>query len=207
LIFHDVKNSIVEILGNSESGRFRTIGFKDRPASAESLLNRDRTVMVYYRAGQFNGAIGGPADHAAEFIIELSVARSAEADLATIDSPDSDDTDRAVALANMQDSRDLANDSLDELADIVLNIINDNRNRDLGMDVGEAADRWIPELIKNDLTLMGSLMVLTARMRLTCNMEEEFLGDIPVEAETPILNMEINTQGDEEITSLAAMEE
>jgi hypothetical protein len=44
-------------------------------------------------------------------------------------------------------------------------------------------------------------------MVLSCNLSEDFMGADLIEAKEPVFNIGINTQGDEEDTSLAGVSE
>jgi hypothetical protein len=178
--FRTIKASLISILGAAAAGRYRTIGYQQQGQSADENLSTNRSVQVFYQSGEFDksgGAISGPVMHDPTFAIQMTVAEAAKADLATINNAGSTPAQIAAALAAMQNAESLADDSMDELIDIIYNVIMDAENVDLGLNAGDVADRWIGSAQKNEPLRRGELVVLTAAMQLTCACDEEVTGD------------------------------
>lgn len=186
--FEILQSNIVTILGDAAAGRFRVIGYQSIVDDANEYLDSQRLVRIYYSEANFPkemGGIAGPIMHDVTFEIELMVSKSAEGDLATLDNPSSTPTQLQTALANVKNAEQLANNSWDELFGIVYQILMDARNRDLNMDIGIIANRWIDNPRKNEPGRIGvipgmsggKLVLISGSMQLTCRLEEPILGD------------------------------
>lgn len=186
--FETLQSSIVSILNTASAGRFRVIGYQSKTDDAEQMLNANRLVRVYYNEGQFpkdKGGLTGPIMHDAVYTIELMVTKSAVGDLATLANPASTPAQLQTALAGVKLAEQLADQSWDELAGIVYQILMDGRNLDLGMDVGIIANRWVNNPRKDqpggiDVArgiLGGKLITITGSMILTCTLYEPIDGD------------------------------
>jgi hypothetical protein len=184
--FRDVKETLVNHLGAEAAGRYRTIGYQDGETAAEEVLNNGRAVQVYYREGSFpkaGGSLSGPVVHDITFRLEMTVARAAEGDLTTLDDPSASDAARAVALATYQESCAMADESLDELADIIYQVVMDARFIDLGQTGSPVANRWIDRFEKANPITRAEFVILTGYFELTCRVDEAVTGDAGTEAD------------------------
>lgn len=190
--FETLQSNLVGILSAAAAGRFRVVGYQTKTEDAEETLNNNRLVRVYYNEGQFpkdKGGLVGPIMHDATYTIELMVTKSAKVDLATLDNPASTQLQLQTALANVKLAENLADQSWDELAGIVYQILMDGTNLDLGMPVGVIANRWLDNPRKDqpggiDVArgiIGGQLITITGSMQLTCTLEEDITGDVGVE--------------------------
>lgn len=192
--FREVKAAITTILGDAEAGRYRTIGYQRQGKSASEILGTKRFAQVYYAQGDFpkaSGSINGPVVHEATYRVELSVAASGLMDLATLNDAGATPAQRATALANAKETVERADESLDELWDIVYQVLMDARNIDMGLSTGAIADRWLDGFKKDAPLAEGQFAVLTGSAILTMRMAEQIEGDAgvapdPVEMETTL---------------------
>ena len=146
-------------------------------------MDSDRSVQVYFFRGEFpkgKGSTTGPVMHDLTFNLELAVSKAAEGNLTPILDPGASGPELKAALESFKEASGLANESLDELADVVFNIIMDARNIDLGHD-SVVADRWVPNIQKDQPIPRGDLVVLTGTMAVTCGIDEQLDGDPGVE--------------------------
>lgn len=179
--YRTIKTSLVEnILGPAEAGRFRTIGFQGQGRQAKEVLNSSRTVDVFYSSGEFSrrgSRQGGASQHDITFRIELTVSKAAQGDLSVINNPVSTPQQISTALSNFQEAAFLADNSFDELVDIIYQIVMDGRNLDMGLSKGNVANRFIPRIQKNSPVPRGEYVVLTGSMDLTLRTSEAIVGD------------------------------
>jgi hypothetical protein len=178
--FRTIKAALITELGNAEAGRYRTIGFQKQGQAAIENLGNNRSVQVFYQSGQFPESAGsrdGQVMHDPVYAIQLMVTTEAKADIATINNPASTPVQVAAAIAAMQNAENLADDSIDELIDIIYQVLMDAENIDIGLSVGDVADRWVDSVQKNEPLRRGEYVVLTASMQFTCSCDEEVSGD------------------------------
>lgn len=185
MTFATVSKNITAILGTAAAGRYRVIGYQSQSDDANEYKNSNRLVRVFYSEGNYpknSGGISGPVMHDATFDIELSVTKAAEGDLATLNDPLATPVQLQAALAGVKHAEQAANESWDELYEIVFGIIMDARNVDLDMPVGEIADRWIAQLKKDEPLKFGSLVMITGIAQLEVRMDEPILGETGTES-------------------------
>lgn len=178
--FRIIKNSIINILGTAEAGRFRTVGFQRQTKSSEEVINNNRLVTVYYSGGSFPKRAGrntGPVQHDITYRIELTVSKPASGDVSIINNPSSTPAEIAAAIEAIQEAAQLADESIDELFDIVYQILMDARNVDMGLTIGIVTNRWIDSIQKDEPRPKGDLVVLTGSANLTLRTAEQVAGD------------------------------
>jgi len=179
--FRIVKDAILTILGTAEAGRYQTIGFQRQRTDASQASGNNRFVQCYYSAGDFStrgGRLNGPIKHDMTFRIDLTVSAPAQVDLAVINNPTATPSAKATALANLQESSAIADESLDELVEIVYQVLMHGLNLDLGLSKGTVANKWLTDINKDRPIERGELMILTGSMRLTVRTTEQVEGDI-----------------------------
>lgn len=178
--FRIIKDSIINILGTAETGRFQTTGFQRQTKSAEEVIDNNRRVTVYYSSGSFPKNAGrntGPVQHDITYRIELTVSKSARGNLAIINNPSSTPAQIAAAIDAVQEASQLADESIDELWEIIYQILMDARNIDMGLTVGTVANRWLDSFQKDEPRPKGELVVLTGSANLTLRTAEQVTGD------------------------------
>lgn len=194
MAFRTVKAAIVTLLGTAAAGNFRTVGYQPQGESAEQNLDNERSVQVFYSKGTFpkaSASIQGPYDHLAKYDVWLTVSKAAIGDLSVLENPASTEGERAAALAAFELASPLADDSMDELIELVFQIIMQADNIDLGLDVGIVTNRWIGEIEKDQPTPRGRFVSLTALMPIACNMSEVVTGLIPTVGEEIDLELQV----------------
>lgn len=185
MTFATVAQNITSILGSAAAGRYRVIGYQSQSDDASEYNGYSRLVRVYYSEGNYprnSGGISGPIMHDASFDIELSVTKSAIGDLATLNDPGSTPVQLQTALAGVKHAEQAANESWDELYEIIFGIIMDARNVDLGMPVGDISDRWIAQSKKDEPLRIGGLVMITGIAQLEVRIDEPILGETGTES-------------------------
>lgn len=204
MTFRTLKQSIVDLLANNrndpETGdsRFQVIGFQRQGKAAQTVKGNSRLVQVYYSSGQFpksSGRVNASQQHAVTYRIEATVSEPAKVNLSILNSTEASVAQKAEALAQMSESADLADESIDEILDIIWNIIQDARNIELGLSKGSVGSRRIDSIQKDNPIPRGELVILTANMILTCTVNEQVSGEIG----TPTFNNDtvIDIDGDD----------
>ena len=198
--FRVIKASIINnVLGPAEAGRYRTIGYQKQTTDVEDVLDNDRSVQLFYSSSDFpkkGSGLQGPFKHEISYRLELAVSKEAVVDLAVLNNPVSTPAERAAVLNALQEAGDLADESFDELVDIIYQVFMDADNLELGLDIGVAADRWIGQVRKDEPEPTGELVLLTGTMVLTCAASEEAAGD-PGVSGAKIIDTVIDIDGDD----------
>lgn len=197
--FRRVKTSTQDILSNAENDRYRTIGFQRQSRAAIESLDLDRTVEIYYADSDFDkvaGRLNGPVQNDATYNIDLTVSKAAEGDMSAIIDPDATQQARATALSLFVPGSQLADESIDELIDIIYQVLMDANNIDLGQPVGIVSNRWITRIQKNNPLPQGEYVVITAQIQLTCRIVEIVEGDSGI-AGAKIYDTTVDIQDDD----------
>ena len=197
--FRTITEAIRRLLANQAQGAFRVIGQQKAGKGAATVLDSDRLVEVYYSKGDFpkgGGGLFGPTKHDLTYRIDLTVSKATVGDVATIEDANSTAAQMAAAIADMKESGLLADESLDELFDLVYQILMDARSADLGLDIGTVTGRWISQLQKDDPIKTGNYTILTGSMILTCSATEPVYGYTGETLADPIYNMDLELEGD-----------
>lgn len=179
--FRILKASIVNLLGNAAGGEFRVIGYQKQAQEAFHIKDTDRSVQVFYAEGDYPksaGSLNGPMMHDMTFNLDITVSKACKGDLATLENSSATALQLQTALTNLKIAEDGVDDSWDEIADLIYQILMDARNLDLGLEPTKVANRWVDRALKDPLMTRGELVVLTGSMKLTCRMPEEVLGEV-----------------------------
>lgn len=195
--FQNVQSALVTALGNDAAGRFRTIGYKDQEIGQNEIVSNDKLVSVYYSKGSLNesrSGRNGPADHECSFNIELKLSQPAKVDISTLEDSGSTDNERKIALAALQDAKNLANSNLDDFINIIFGILTDNRNSFLGLSKNVFANRWISNIQKEDPMYFGDSLICSATLTYTCDVIETFIGDSGSSGDVIDLTMKLNEE-------------
>lgn len=195
-----ITTAIKRILGDQSGGRYKVVGYKKLTKSQDEFKDNNKSVQVYYSEGSFPKNVGrmrGPKLHDITVNIDLTASAAAKADLSILDSATATATQKAIAIASIQEAADVADDLIDELIDIVWNILEDARNEKLGLSTGSIANRWISSINKDINLERGDLIIKTASIKYGCLVEEECLGDLGNTPDTVEFNIE-STPGDTE---------
>jgi len=204
--FRSIKVSLINLLGAAEAGRYRTIGYQERAKSGAGVLDSLRTVEIFYASGEMpksGGSLSGPIKHDMVFGINLTASKGAVGDVAALDNPNSTAAQVAAALGSFQHAQDLADDSLDELIDIIFQILMATANTNLGW-TSAIGDRWTDNIEKHKPTKYGEVVVMTATMQLSCNIDETIVGatGVPLEdIDTEIVPTSVDTEDTDDTTS------
>ena len=191
MFFRQVAQSLTTILGSAESGRYQTVGFQRQSKSAEEMDGVKRFVQVYYQSSSYpkeGGRLNGPTQNDMTIQVLLTVSEQATADLSVLEGPESSPAAVASALSASQEASYNANESMDELAEIVYQILMDADNLELGLSIGEVSNRWVESFNKDEPLSKGQYVVITGSYTLTCRVAEEITGDNSAAEETKIFD-------------------
>lgn len=200
--FRLVKAALVNLLGAHAGGHFRVIGYQKEGTGAAEVTDLLRTVQVFYSEGKFpksGGRVTGPTKHDMTFMIVLTVGSATKIDLSVLDNPASTPAEKAQALTDRQTNFKLIDDSWDELADLVYQILMDNRYKFLdlsGPDDPRIGSRWVTEAEKRDPEPRGGFALMTGSMDYTCNVDEPLTGAQPTEG-TPGQLFDLENQNED----------
>jgi hypothetical protein len=200
--FRLTKKDLVRILGNAAKGRFRVVDHQVQVIDSTEILGDKRRVQVFYGEGDFpkgKAGLTGPTQHEATYRIELGVSAATEVNLAVLNDADATEPQRAAALKCFKSSSKLADDSLDELFEIVYQILMDGRNIDVGSEGPPfvVSDRWIEGFSKDNPVPQGEFVELTGSVRFSCQLVEQVPGDTGVAAVQPAFNITDDLIGDD----------
>ena len=126
--FEKIKQALITTLGDDAATRYRVVGYQKQTEDAADFKDEDRVVQLFYSAGQFPksaSSLNGPFQHQMTFRVEMSVAKAAEVDVATLTNPASTDVQRALAMQCFMESSALADAAWDEMAGIVFQVLTD----------------------------------------------------------------------------------
>ncbi len=197
--FRTIKTAVKTLLFNSQASRYITVGAQKQSKSADEFIGNNRLVQVYYYRGMFpkrGGTIArGPNDHEITLKIDFTVSEPAKGDIATLNNPNSTAGQLQTAIANIAIASDLADDSIDELFDIIYQVIMDAENIDLGLANDIVANRWITDFQKDEPVQRGELLVLTGSCNLTCKASEAVSGETPVTGKSIDTGLKIDNSG------------
>jgi hypothetical protein len=200
MIFRQVKTALTALLAGAAQGRFTVIGNQEQAQGADQVSESLRSVQVFYRRGDFpksGGSQNGPTKHDMTFALELTLGQPAKIDLVTINDPSSTPTQLSTAIANSKRAHDLADQSFDEFADLIYQILMDARNQDLGLADYTISNRWVGNVEKDDPVVRGQYVVISGGAQLTCSTTEAVDGDPGVEVTDPILDVTVDIDGDD----------
>ena len=176
--FQTVRDAIGAVLNADAATRYQVIGYQVQASSAEERATP--TVAVFYSAGTFpkaGGSIAGPNKHNATFRLEFTVTAQPTGDLTTLQDDSATAAEYAAALATFQNASNDADLILDQLFSDVYGVIMDARNEHFGLAVGAVASRWIENIAKDSPVPKGEVVMLTGSALLTCDVDEEVLGE------------------------------
>jgi len=194
--FRTVKDSLLSLLVASEAGRYQTIGFQRERKGADEVKGNNRLVQLYYSRGSFPrsaSSLSGPFQHKPTYQVDLTVSEAATVDLSTLNNESASAADRITALAARAEAAKLADDSLDELFDVVFQVIMDARQRDLDLGIGGVADIYISDFQKDEPDVSGRLVTITAAFIVAVSMEEIVSGETSIAQDQLVSGGSINT--------------
>lgn len=201
--FRILNASIINLLGAAQGSDWRTIGYQKQAQGADKIKNGNRTVQVFYSGGIYPksaGSLNGYTMHDMTFSLDLTVAKACTGDLATLDNPGSTALQLQTALANLKIAVHGADESLNELKELIYQEIMKGTNQNLGLSV-PVANRWVDEFNKDPLQTRGELAVLTGSMKLTARMDEQMIGEVGV----PLMVFDTNIEQDGDVIGRAGI--
>lgn len=182
MLFRTYGAALRTILGNNQGSDFITVGYGARQKDALEYLNSSRTVEVVYISGEFpksSSSRAGGQNHQMQYVLSLTVSKAAEGDLATLNNESATAQQLTTAISNLKLAEHAADESLDELADIVYQIAMSAVNMDLGLSV-KVANTWISDFKKEKPSRIGDLVVIRGQYIFGCQGTEEITGVNPV---------------------------
>ena len=194
--FRTAKAAVVQILGENANGQFRVAGYQPQVESAAGSVNTNRICRVFFQSGDFpksGSGMHGPIRHEITMEVILVASMKAKVDLSVLENPLATAAARSTALLASQNAADLADQSFDELAELVYQILMDNRYMflDTSEDIDGSEDldmsnRWVGRITKDDPDSMGELVTITGSMTFTFTMTEELTGADVLSGEDPV---------------------
>lgn len=178
--FQSVKSALVTALGLAAASRYRTVGYKDEPIDQSEISGNNKLVSVYYSKGNLplnKSGRFGPVIHECSFDVELKLSQACSVNVAVLENPNSSAAALTAALAGLQNAKSLADTNLDSFISIIFGILMDSRNAFLGLSKSVFADRWISNIDKKDPMVFGDMVISTAVLTYTCDVEESLDGD------------------------------
>lgn len=173
--FREVKANIVTLLGAAAAGQYRVSGYQEQDVHAEEITGTDRLVQVFVGSSEIpkSGAGYGPYKFDVTARIYMTVSEPAYADLTVLNNPASTPVQIAAALAAAEPAAEKADTALDELFELVFNELMKGDNYDLGMSIGEVANRWMGSFEKESPQPRGDRVVLSGMTMLTFTTSED----------------------------------
>jgi hypothetical protein len=197
--FNIINAALIQTLGENELGRYRTIGYQVQTKLSADFVGTDRAVQVFYESGEFpevGDKSSGDIQHIISYRLEFTVSSKSSVDSDVLKDPDSTKEEKAAAIAAGEISGQIADDSMNELFEIIFGILKSNANRDLGQEPGIFDKLRIPSFRKDDLIDNGSLATLTASAIITMKANEDVSGVEPVVINSISTTTDINGAGD-----------
>jgi len=195
MMFHTVKNAIVQLLGDNAQSRFQVIGYQRQGKGASETLGINQFVQVYYSGGSFPKSAGrrtGTKTHDIKMNINLTTSAKAQGDLSVLDDPGATIQAKAAALLAVREAAEIADNQMDALIKAVFQILLDARNDGIGLGVGEVSSRWIDAIQKDTMIDRGDLIVKTANFEYSCRVQEDVFGDIGVTPDPMTIDAALN---------------
>jgi len=182
MYFRQIRDAIINVLGNAANGQYRVLGYQERTNTAEEVLDTDRLVQVYYSRGNYpqsSAALRGPYNHKMVFKVQMEVSKMTEVDLSVLQNPTATAEEIQAAWLALKPAEQAADEALDELWDYVFQAVMDASQIDFGLSF-EIGSRWIDNFVKESVLPRGEYAVLTATAEITCNIDEVTSGLQPV---------------------------
>ena len=186
--FEDIQNAIITTLGNGADGNFRVCGYHNSPEDVENIKDTNASVSVFFvraRISKGKSSLQGPWQLDGIYNIELSISTCASADIETLADEESTQAQKATALSNITNTRQLANIALGVLIRNVFQIIFNPTNLDFGLTVGKIRNRWIEDIeTGEEPKFMGDYLISEATMHLSATwsetVEDEDVEDLEI---------------------------
>ncbi len=198
MVFRQVKSYLVAQLEAEAAGRYQVAGYQKQVISADDVKDALRLVQVFWERTDFPAASYRQSETRtteATFRIRLITAAGAEIDLVTLNSDASTSAQKKAALLAISNAAARADDSFDELAEIVYQIIEDATRRKLGTSGGIVSNRRLSSIDKDEIEEQGDLVVLTGSAVLTVRLEESITGGTTTPLTT--IDLTLTQEGDD----------
>lgn len=197
--FDEVEIRGLKILQDAAAGRFKVVGYQNQMKSAEEISALPLVQFFSWNAQTPKelGSLQGPLYDEMTYVVWITVAASATADLHVLRDLNATDEDRALALLRGSPSGMRSNKLLNKIIAAVRNIIMDARNREFDMPKGIVSNRWVSGWTKNDALLDGQFLTLTASMQINCRIKEDITGEIPIAPTGVVVNSTLDIDGDD----------
>ena len=200
--FRTLKANLICILGDAEFGRYRTVGYQHQGSGAEEFTGLKRRVQVVVGSGDFPKSKSGMSSytqHDLDFGIELTVSSNSVGDLSVLNDENATESELLTALDRFQDASEIADNSFDELVEIVYQILMDGNNIYIGTTglPHIVSSRWSGGWSKDKPMNFGKQVVITGTIQFTCQTEEEITGDTGTSAGDGPFNQTLDLDGDD----------
>lgn len=183
MVFEELRDSMTALLRTFESANdFVVVDKQLMSRSPKEFKGPLRTVQVFFQEGDSQPELATRTEfeHDVTFGFFLSVAESATADLSGLDDPNKTPAEKKALLAASTPGSFNADRSIDELWRIVVQIIMDAVNEDLGLAKYTVSNRRLSQFRKNQPNDHGNLISLTGSGSMRARVTETITGATPV---------------------------
>ena len=203
--FENLRDSISTLLLANQGSYFRTVDSQNQSKTADEVKGTLRTVQVFFQEGDAEKYDKTQFEHDITFGLYFTVAEPATADKETLDDPTATAGQKQAALLASMPGSDNADRSMDELYRMVVLILKDPVNEDLGLAKYKVSNPRIRNFRKDQPADHGNLILLTASARLTATVTEIMIGGQATEAVQPAFDIDsdFNTLADDSDTDPA----
>jgi hypothetical protein len=201
MTFRTIKSNLVTILGDAAASRYRVAGYRQQGSGASEFAGTKRRVQVVYSDGDFpkgKAGLASSTQHEIDFGIELTVSAKAKGNLSAAIDPSATDEQRSTAIGNFQDASEVADESLDELFDIIYQILMDGTNIDIGTSKPyPVSSRWVGRMSKDEPLNSGEYVAIRGVIQFTCQAVETITGDTGTAAGATPFDQTLDIDGDD----------
>jgi hypothetical protein len=179
LVAETALNTVVSLLTAQAAGRFQIIGYQRQKKAAETKID-DVLVQCWIESADIDwsrSTRNGPKEHEVSIKVQFTVAQPASGDVATLLDPNSTDSARATALANLTAADQETSGALYAAWGAVFEILDDARNQTFGLPKGAISDKSFSNFRQDEPTSRGGLAVNTATANLDFRVKEAQLGE------------------------------
>ena len=187
MMFRTIKAAIQTILANEAGGRYQVIGHQRQEKSGEEFLGVNRLVEIYFRESDFpknKSRNNGPSNSDIKIAVELTVSAMAEGDLSVLLDENSTPAQIQPALLAIKEASAAADDSFDELAELIYQILCDGQYIEFNLTPGSVQNKHLNAIRKDQPNERGGVVTLTGIIEVMCSACEEKIG-VPT---TPFVN-------------------
>lgn len=195
-------NACISLLGNQAAGRFQVIGYQRQKKATETNIDLP-LVQCWINSADWDESRSprnGPHEWNIRIEIQFTISQPSIVDIATLQNPASTQAERQTALINLVESSQNAANYLYSSWGAVSEILEDARNKDLGLPTNAISDKMYSNFQQDQLPPRGGLAVLTATSFLEFRVKEAQLGDLGNQPSETVYDGTLIGTGVDEVT-------